>query len=72
MAALVGLIEVDEVGIDLFGPAARRLKDLAGEDRERHRQRELRGVLPARDGGVMLWKFSQDSRAAEVAVFVSQ
>ena len=38
VAALGGLVEVDEVGVDLLGPAARGLEDLAGEDGEADRE----------------------------------
>jgi hypothetical protein len=38
VAALVDLVEVDEVGVDLLGPAARRLDDLVGEDGVGHRE----------------------------------
>src|SRR5256885_11444128 len=48
VTALVDLVEVNEVRIDLLGPAARRLEDLAGEDGERHRQRQFRRRLPGR------------------------
>src|SRR5262249_10164431 len=37
VAALGGLVEVGEVGVDLLGPAARGLEDLAGEDGEADR-----------------------------------
>ena len=46
VAALVGLVEVREVGVDLLRPAARGLEDLAGEHREGDRQRNRR--RPAR------------------------
>src|SRR5215471_21638370 len=46
--ALVGLVEVDQVGVDLLGPAARCLKDLAWEDGESNRQRKLRRLLAGR------------------------
>jgi len=38
VAAPGGLVEVDEVGVDLLGPAARGLEDLAGEDGEADRE----------------------------------
>src|SRR5262249_19784660 len=49
--AAIDLVEVDEVGIHLLGPPARRLVDLTGEDRERNRQLELRGLLPRGNRG---------------------
>src|SRR5215831_7362867 len=48
VAAPVGLVEVDEVGVNLLGPATRRLEDLAGEHREGDRERDLRWRLPGR------------------------
>src|SRR6476620_5857479 len=61
VAALVGLVEVDEVRIALLDPAARGTEDLVGErgetDRERDRRRSLAGrhcrglpALPVRPG----------------------
>jgi hypothetical protein len=38
VAAPLGLVEVDQVGVDLLGPAARGLEDLAGEHREGDRE----------------------------------
>jgi len=38
VAALGGLVEVDEVGVDLLGPGARGLEDLTGEDGEGDRE----------------------------------
>ena len=38
---VVGLVEVDEVRVDLLGPAARRLEDLNGEHREGDRERDI-------------------------------
>src|SRR5919204_4458376 len=46
--APVGLVEVDEVGVDLLHPAARCLNDLAWEDGESNRQRKLRRLLAGR------------------------
>src|SRR5439155_26819848 len=64
VAAPVGLVEVGDVGVSLFDPAARGPEDLAGElgeaDRERDRRRSLAGrksrslrltVLPVRPSG---------------------
>ena len=51
VAAPAGLVEVDEVGIDLRGPAARSLEDLAGEDGEGNGEREFGGLLPCRQCG---------------------
>src|ERR1700742_3682667 len=62
VATLVGLVEVDEVGVNLLGPAARGPEDLAGErgeaDREGDRHRSVAGrasgglpALPVRAGG---------------------
>jgi len=45
----VGLVEVDEVGVNLLGPAARRQEDLVGEDGEGHRKLELGRVLSGGD-----------------------
>src|SRR5215470_15990797 len=41
VAAPAGLVEVDEVGVNLLGPALRRLDDLAREDGEADRERQL-------------------------------
>ena len=49
MAALLGLIEVDQVGIHLLCPTARRLEDLAGEHRERHGDRKVRRLFSGRE-----------------------
>src|SRR5262245_39253007 len=46
VAAPVGLVEVNEIGVDLLGPAARRLDDFTREDGESNRQRELGWFLP--------------------------
>ena len=51
VAALGGLVEVDEVGVDLLGPAARGLEDLAGEDGEADRELYFGGLFPGRDEG---------------------
>src|SRR6185437_4811798 len=48
VAAPVSLVEVDEVRIDLLGPAARGPEDLVGERGEGDRERDLRGRLPGR------------------------
>src|SRR4029077_643160 len=48
VAAFAGLVEVDEVGVDLLGPAARSLEDLAGERRDAGRELHLRTRLPGR------------------------
>ena len=72
MAALGGLVEVDEVGVDLLGPAARGLEDLAGEDGEADREREFGGLFPDATRAAMVRPCSQYSRADEVAVPVSQ
>src|SRR5262249_39977430 len=69
VTASVGLVEVNEVGVDLFHPIARGLEDLAGEQRERDRERDLRWRLSGCRGGAAP---SQYIRAAGVAVFVSQ
>src|SRR5690348_12337242 len=44
MAALVDLVEIDQVVITPLGPAARRLIDLAREDRDRGGQRDIDGI----------------------------
>src|SRR5262249_17626629 len=46
VAAPGGFVEVDEVGVELFGPAARGLEDLAGERGEAGRECDLRWSLP--------------------------
>src|SRR5919198_3486021 len=38
VAAPVDLVEVGEAGVDLLGPAARRLDELVGEHRVSHRE----------------------------------
>src|SRR3954469_619498 len=48
VAALVDLVEVDEVRVARLGPAARRPPDLAGERREADRDRRRRQGLLAR------------------------
>src|SRR5262245_30468900 len=50
VATLVDLVEVDQIGVDLLRPAARRLEDLAREHREGHREREFGRLLPGRKG----------------------
>src|SRR5262245_39481230 len=45
VAARVDLVEVDEVVVGLLDPVARGLEDLAGEHREGHRERDVRGRL---------------------------
>ena len=52
MAALVDLVEVDDVRVARLDPAARRLPDLARERREAERDRRGRQRLPARGRGV--------------------
>src|SRR5262249_45890136 len=47
MAALVGLVVVDEVGVGPLGPAARRLILLAREDARGHRDGDALGVEEA-------------------------
>src|SRR5207247_5502048 len=49
VAALLGLIEVDQVGIHPLCPTARRLEDLAGEHRERHGDRKVRRLSSGRE-----------------------
>src|SRR5262249_21625203 len=51
VAAPVGFVEIDQVWVDLLRPAAGRLEDLAGEDGECNRERELRGLRPGCDRG---------------------
>src|SRR5499426_3234667 len=46
--ALVDLVEVDDVGVRLLDPAARRPPDLPGERREADRDRDRRGSLAGR------------------------
>ena len=48
VAAPVGLVEVDEVGVDLLDPAARGPEDLAGEGGEADREGDLRRSLAGR------------------------
>ena len=72
MAAPVDLVEVDEVGVDLFDPAARGPPDLAGEGGEADRNRDLRQE-PARTRVLGRARpLSQYARAAEAPVPVSQ
>src|SRR3954451_8542438 len=52
VAALVDLVEVDDVRVARLDPAARRAPDLAGERREAERDRRWRQRLGARGGGV--------------------
>src|SRR5215470_9063796 len=47
VAALGGLVVVDEVGVGPFGPAPRRLVLLAGEDGDGHRDGDALGVEEA-------------------------
>ena len=47
MAAPVDLVEVDEVGVRLLGPAARRLILLAGKDAHGHGDGDALGVEEA-------------------------
>ena len=70
MAALAGLVEVDEVGVALLNPAARGAEDLAGEGGEADRELDLRGACPA--GRAWARALSQYDRAAEAPVPVSQ
>jgi len=72
VAALGGLVEVGEVWVDLLGPVARGLEDLAGEDGEADREREFGGFFPDAMRAAMVRPCSQYSRADEVAVPVSQ
>lgn len=65
MAALVDLVDVDEVVIGALGPASQRPVDLAGKDRPAA-GREMSTALK------LLALFSQYSRAEEVAVPVNQ
>src|SRR5215831_1158129 len=51
VAAPGGLVEVDEVGIDLLRPAARGPEDFAGEDGEADRELYFGGLFPGRDEG---------------------
>src|SRR5215831_1760795 len=51
VAALGGLVEVDEVGVDLLGPAARGLDDLTGEDGKADRELQFGGLFPRRNEG---------------------
>src|ERR1700685_3912537 len=46
VAALFGLVEVGEGGVELLDPAARGRPDLAGEGGEADGDRDLRGSLP--------------------------
>src|SRR5918992_5073871 len=48
VATLVGLVEVDEGGVRLLGPAARGPPDLARERGEADRERDLRRSLAGR------------------------
>ncbi len=49
--ALVDLVEIDEIRVDLLGPAARGREDLAGERGEADRERDLRGGLAGCESG---------------------
>src|SRR5262249_42072596 len=49
--ALVGLVEVDDVGVRLLDPTARRPPDLAGERREAKRELHRRWGLAGRPRG---------------------
>jgi hypothetical protein len=51
VAALFGLVEVDEVGIDLLGPLVRGLEDLTGEDGEADGELYFGGLFPGRNLG---------------------
>src|SRR5262245_33240317 len=51
VATLVGLVEVDDVRIELLGPAARGPEYLAGEHREADRELDLRGSVPGHGRG---------------------
>ena len=51
VAALGGLLEVDEVGVDLLGPAAWGLDDLTGEDGKADRELDVGGLFPRRNEG---------------------
>src|SRR5215831_576148 len=51
VAPLGGLVEVDEVGVDLLGPAARGLDDLTGEDGKADRELQFGGLSPRRNEG---------------------
>jgi hypothetical protein len=65
VAALAGLVVVDEVVVCALGPAARGLIALAGEGADGRRDENADGVVQAD-------LVSQYSRAAKIAVFVSQ
>jgi hypothetical protein len=70
VAAFAGLVEVDEVGIDLLDPVARGLEDLAGDTVKAAGSETSGGGCPA--AAAVLRPPSQYIRAAEVAVFVTQ
>jgi len=72
VAALGGLVEVGEVGVDLLGPATRGLDDLTGEHGEADRELQFGGFFPDAMRAARLRDCSQYSRAEEVAVPVSQ
>src|SRR5215831_14740244 len=50
VTALVDLVEVDQVAIGAAGPCLRGPIDLAREDRDGHRERDLGGLLRRRNG----------------------
>jgi integrase len=53
VSAPVDLVEVGEVGVAPFDPAARRPEDLVGERGEADRERDLRRSLAARNSGAL-------------------
>jgi hypothetical protein len=71
VAAPVGLVEVDQGGVELLDPAARGGEDLVGEGGEADRDRDLGRGLAGRQAA---WARppSQYERAAEAPVPVSQ
>jgi hypothetical protein len=72
VAALGGLVEIDEVGVDLLGPAAGAWKISPGKTVKPTGSFSSGGFFPDAMRAAMLRPCSQYSRAEEVAVPVSQ
>jgi len=72
MPAPVGLVEVDQIRVDLLGPTARRKDDLVGEHGESYGSESSGGFFPDAIAALIVRNPSQYRRAADVAVFVSQ
>jgi len=70
VAALGGFVEIGEVGVGLFGPAARGAEDLVGETVKPTGSLTSGRACPAARAAACA--FSQYDRAAEAPVPVSQ